>query len=55
MNIEVKEIRAYKFADSLFVARHECAGESGGTILRTLGLCNELGAWSTLRFSSLPP
>jgi len=55
MNIEVKEIRACKFADSLFVARHECAGESGGTILRILGLCNKLGAWSTLRLGPLTP
>jgi len=55
MNIEVKEIRACKYADSLFVARHDGAGESGGTILRTLSLCNKLGVWSASRLGLFTP
>jgi hypothetical protein len=55
MNIEVKETRACKFAGSLFVARHEGAGESGGTILRILSLCNKLGVWSASRLGHFTP
>jgi len=39
-------MRVCKYADSLCVARHEGAGESGGTVLRILSLCNKLGVSS---------
>jgi len=55
MNIEVKEIRACKFANSLFVARHEGSGESGGIILGILSLCNKLWEWSASRLGLFTP